>query len=261
MTEFEACSSRSTGKIRDTETGNDYFGARYYTGSVSRFMSPDWSAKITPVPYAKLDNPQSLNLYAYVLNDPLTSVDPDGHWCLFGIGTTCNKSTPAPDPAQQAQHYFWNGNAQANYADWYKKKYGHLPPAGQCPTSTCHTFNGTLNPLPQTQIDPNHLIGTLAIGAAGVFGDIYWQQKEAPTQVEPGTKQITDMKPSSRSKGEVYERTTYYDDFGRSLGQTHYTSHGEPDVHPNPHYHLRDPITGQTFGPFPGIHPADPSQQ
>ncbi len=32
-----------------------------------------------PVPYAKLGDPQSLNLYAYVLNNPLKTVDPDGH--------------------------------------------------------------------------------------------------------------------------------------------------------------------------------------
>jgi len=30
-----------TGKERDTETGNDYFGARYYGSSMGRFMSPD----------------------------------------------------------------------------------------------------------------------------------------------------------------------------------------------------------------------------
>ena len=53
----------STGKERDGETGNDYFGARYYASSMGRFLSPDWSAKAEPVPYAKLDNPQSLNLY------------------------------------------------------------------------------------------------------------------------------------------------------------------------------------------------------
>jgi hypothetical protein len=29
---------------------------------MGRFMSPDWAAKIMPVPYAKLDDPQSLNL-------------------------------------------------------------------------------------------------------------------------------------------------------------------------------------------------------
>jgi RHS repeat-associated protein len=69
----------STGKERDAESGNDYFGARYYESSMGRFMSPDWSAKAEPVPYAKLDNPQSLNLYEYVLNNPLHGVDPDGH--------------------------------------------------------------------------------------------------------------------------------------------------------------------------------------
>ena len=46
---------------------------------MGRFLSPDWSAKIEPVPYAKLDNPQSLNLYSYVFNNPLTLLDPDGH--------------------------------------------------------------------------------------------------------------------------------------------------------------------------------------
>src|ERR1035437_4124747 len=86
MTLFAACttikcfsSPRSTGKERDTESGNDYFGARYYSSAMGRFMSPDWSAKEEPVPYAKLDNPQSLNLYAYVLNNPLDKTDPDGH--------------------------------------------------------------------------------------------------------------------------------------------------------------------------------------
>jgi RHS repeat-associated protein len=68
-----------TGKERDTETGNDYFGARYYASSMGRFMSPDWSAKVEPVPYSKLDDPQHLNLYAYVQDHPLTMTDPDGH--------------------------------------------------------------------------------------------------------------------------------------------------------------------------------------
>jgi RHS repeat-associated protein len=71
--------SHYTGKERDTESGNDYFGARYYSSSVGRFLSPDWSAKVEPVPYAKIDDPQSLNLYAYVLNNPLSRVDADGH--------------------------------------------------------------------------------------------------------------------------------------------------------------------------------------
>jgi RHS repeat-associated protein len=70
-----------TGKERDAESGLDYFGARYYGSNMGRFMSPDWSAKQEPVPYSKLDNPQSLNLYAYEFNNPLGGVDADGHGC------------------------------------------------------------------------------------------------------------------------------------------------------------------------------------
>ena len=76
---LERVRSRYTGKERDSESGNDYFEARYYSSAMGRFMSPDWSAKEEPVPYAKLDNPQSLNLYSYTLNNPLILVDTDGH--------------------------------------------------------------------------------------------------------------------------------------------------------------------------------------
>ena len=86
MTQFAVCisdvrfvTSRFTGKERDAESGNDYFGARYYASDMGRFMIPDWSAKEEPVPYAKLDDPQTLNLYAYLMNNPLGGVDADGH--------------------------------------------------------------------------------------------------------------------------------------------------------------------------------------
>jgi len=70
---------RFTGKERDAETGIDYFGARYYSSSMGRFLSADWSAGPATVPYAHLDNPQTLNLYAYVDNNPINGVDADGH--------------------------------------------------------------------------------------------------------------------------------------------------------------------------------------
>jgi RHS repeat-associated protein len=44
-----------TGKERDAESGNDYFGARYYASSMGRFMSPDCD-ETDPVPYADLSN-------------------------------------------------------------------------------------------------------------------------------------------------------------------------------------------------------------
>ncbi len=47
---------------------------------MARWLSPDWDAKSSdPVPYAKLDEPQTLNLYGYLANNPLGGVDADGH--------------------------------------------------------------------------------------------------------------------------------------------------------------------------------------
>jgi RHS repeat-associated protein len=71
-----------TGKERDTESGNDYFGARYYASSMGRYMSPDYSDDDNdpdPVPYADLMDPQSLNLYSYAGNNPMSYFDEDGH--------------------------------------------------------------------------------------------------------------------------------------------------------------------------------------
>ncbi|HTQ55322.1 MAG TPA: RHS repeat-associated core domain-containing protein [Bryobacteraceae bacterium] len=81
----DGVNQKFTGKERDAETAssamqaNDYFGARYYAPSEGRFTSPDWSALPQPVPYAKLTDPQTLNLYGYVRNNPLAMTDPDGH--------------------------------------------------------------------------------------------------------------------------------------------------------------------------------------
>ncbi len=67
------------GKERDPDMGVYDFGARFFQDGIARFYSPDWSATVEPVPYAKLNNPQSLNLYTYVLDNPLSFRDADGH--------------------------------------------------------------------------------------------------------------------------------------------------------------------------------------
>jgi RHS repeat-associated protein len=77
---FDGLTVKFTGKERDAETGLDYFGARYFSGAQGRFTTPDWSAKPEPIPYADLRDPQSLNLYAYVRNNPLSRTDPTGHY-------------------------------------------------------------------------------------------------------------------------------------------------------------------------------------
>jgi RHS repeat-associated protein len=77
------CSSRYTGKERDSESGNDYFGARYYASSMGRFLSPDPSGLM----YADPTNPQSLNLYSYAWNNPLRNIDPSGMECVWDDGS------------------------------------------------------------------------------------------------------------------------------------------------------------------------------
>jgi RHS repeat-associated protein len=63
-----------TGKERDSESGLDNFGARYDAFTMGRFMTPD------PVFISadRVFDPQSLNLYAYVRNNPLSLTDPTG---------------------------------------------------------------------------------------------------------------------------------------------------------------------------------------
>ena len=76
-----------TGKELDAGTGLMYYRARYYDPVLGRFLSAD---PLPPVPGAvppqggrgvpEPGNPQSLNRYAYVYNNPLKYTDPSGHW-------------------------------------------------------------------------------------------------------------------------------------------------------------------------------------
>jgi RHS repeat-associated protein len=68
-----------TGYERDSESGLDYAVFRYYNPRLGRFMSPD------PV-LGIVGNPQSLNRYSFVLNNPCSLVDPFGlTTCTFNI--------------------------------------------------------------------------------------------------------------------------------------------------------------------------------
>src|ERR1700686_1399406 len=74
--------SRCTGKKRDSESGLDYFGKRYLSSALGRWTSPDpLMMKVD-----RLIDPQRLNLYAYVDNNPITNRDPDGADLVAGSG-------------------------------------------------------------------------------------------------------------------------------------------------------------------------------
>lgn len=113
--------SRSTGKERDTESGLDYFGARYYGSNMGRFMSPD------PLPWihwqsgneddqkrfdSYIANPQNFNMYAYVLNHPLNKTDPTGmNACGTNNDSSCKVTVTITDRSKDA-----NGNYNDKFA-------------------------------------------------------------------------------------------------------------------------------------------------
>ena len=68
---------------RDAESGNDYAMARYDVNRLGRFASPDPLSGSTA-------NPQSLNHYTYVGNDPINATDPTGQDPIYAFGYNGN---------------------------------------------------------------------------------------------------------------------------------------------------------------------------
>jgi RHS repeat-associated protein len=64
---------RYTSQKLDEDTGLYFYGARYYDQQLARFTQPD-----DMIP--NIFEPQSLNRYSYVRNNPLKYTDPTGHW-------------------------------------------------------------------------------------------------------------------------------------------------------------------------------------
>jgi len=62
-----------TGQEQDVESGLMYYGARYYNPDLAKFVQAD------PV-IGDIYNPQDLNKYAYVRNNPYKYTDPEGEW-------------------------------------------------------------------------------------------------------------------------------------------------------------------------------------
>jgi RHS repeat-associated protein len=115
-----------TGKERDAESGLDYFGARHYASSMGRFMTPDSPDDDKnppgPVPFADFRDPQTLNLYAYVRNNPPV-------WITSALATTHRAGRwMTPDainltderifhPANTLNKFTYGGNNPLKYTD------------------------------------------------------------------------------------------------------------------------------------------------
>jgi RHS repeat-associated protein len=95
-----------TGKERDSESGLDNFGARYNASTMGRFMSPD------PLGGSLVD-PQTLNKYSYVRNNPINLTDPTGLY-ICADSTEGHNCTSDQDKAFEASR---QRDLQSNNAD------------------------------------------------------------------------------------------------------------------------------------------------
>ena len=72
-------------QFSDTQTGLDYLNARYVDPQRGQFLSEDPVFLGNPL-NQNLQNPQTLNVYAYANGNPITGKDPDGRQCVNCAG-------------------------------------------------------------------------------------------------------------------------------------------------------------------------------
>jgi len=153
-----------TGKERDAETGLDYFNLRYMSSAQGRFTSPDpllwqtWShgSDSTRAAFQRfISDPQGLNKYAYVRNNPSRYTDPTGlsYQVCDANGRNCTTKKQELSDAEFAKE---KKDAQANGEVFKNGKFYHFDSNGS------KVVDGTYR---QTDVD---LETTGQIVAAGV---------------------------------------------------------------------------------------------
>ena len=180
-----------------------------------------------------MDDPQSLNLYAYVRNNPLSRIDADGHVapnahpCVGMTAQQCGKAqndtlketakvvlktielgmvlsslmAPAPDPLP--------ASAPPEIAPAPEA----APVDPGAPSGTAPAANAPRSSLPRA---PN--------------GDYL---PDLAAQGNPHSTTGTRM----GSDGQPYRQGATFDKDGKFVGRTDVTDHGRPSNHSNPHFH------------------------
>jgi RHS repeat-associated protein len=175
----DATEHHFTGKERDAESGLDYFGARYLSSDLGRFMTPDWAGKPTAVPYALFGDPQSLNLYAYVGNNPNTGIDLDGH-----LGGNNLESYPMESYS----------DGQPNYDDHPAANSGSVP-ATPAPPDTAQQQTPTITMTIQRDTETTHSTeGTFTVSSnVPGSGTVTGTTLEPPAHPDPDGNGTTRM--------------------------------------------------------------------
>jgi len=197
-----------TGQPFDASDGLMYYNARYYDATLNRFIQPD---SIIPDFY----NPQYLNRYSYVKNNPVRYTDPTGHRVCEDDDSDCNNGsgtpgtwTPPPPPANTGGNQNTNGSNNNNSTPPTSSNAGtnigcQIASANPLPTGGCTAKNdppplddGTKRSI-KDLLSWTHLVadgigtgvggaacapGVIAIAACGVVGlaitDIGWRWYE-----------------------------------------------------------------------------------
>jgi RHS repeat-associated protein len=167
-----------TGEERDPETNNDDFDARYYSSAYGRFLSADWSSTPTPVPYANLTNPQTLNLYAMVSDNPESFADLDGHKlelqsntvaCATGGSESCDAQQAAAQNSGTAQNKV---QVQATVIDQGKIVQGEKQADGTSVTGVRGIIQDTItvNGKPLSGVEVNETnVSTVTVNGKPMF--------------------------------------------------------------------------------------------
>ena len=164
-----------TGKERDAESGNDYFGARYYASSMGRFMSPDPSS----LSVIRTD-PQTWNRYSYVYNHPLSLADDNGKWPTNIHNQIIDNAFPNLTPEQRqilknvsAQQDSILGGGQANDLSYMHAMRGPDQTVDQAQSQYNDFVTGAENKasdLQNVQIDPDEQGKVFSPESLAAFG-------------------------------------------------------------------------------------------
>ena len=168
-----------TGQKNDAASALMFYNARYYDANIGRFVQAD---PIVAAPF----NPQSLNRFAYVLNNPVRYTDPTGYKTEIPDGYGISKLPPPPPPPWEEEEE----TSGSGGASGYGYSGNPIRPQGIDQCITCHGKHPSggwtsSNPTPD---EPPKTQPTLIDDVAGAAIKDWWQGErdwlESPVQTQ-----------------------------------------------------------------------------